>query len=174
VFVDPDLNRRLRVTLAGLYDKSSGARIVARDVGLDHTRINFDGASQACWQEVIDEAVKHNLVVSLVVRARSDYKADSALQALLSELNPSANSVVSTVLPARTVSLTERHALLLQLQREAPDEGSAQQCAEASGLSLPDTLLDGSRWTWLVQQLHLRNLNLAPLYTAARRALPRG
>ncbi len=172
--MDPDLNRRLRVALARLYDKSSAARIVARDVGLDHTRINFDRAAQDCWQEVIDEAVKHNLVVSLVVRARSDYQADSALQAIHSELDRSVSAATSKVLPARTVSLAERHALLIQLQREAPDEGSAQQCAEASGLSLPDALLDGSRWTWLVQQLHLRNLNLAPLYTAARRAPPRG
>lgn len=172
--MDPNFNRRLREALARLCDDPATTRMIAHDAGLDLSRIDLSGSSQVRWQAVIDEAVRQSRERSLIRRARSAYPADSALRDLHVALDPDAKDAVSQVVAARKVPLAERHALVVDLVRRARDEEVARRCAREADLTLPATQPDdhGARWTWLVQQLHLRNLNLAPLYAAAGRALP--
>lgn len=76
---------RLVQVLANLYDTEAQARIVAKDAGLDLTRIPFNGSAQIVWDAIITEAHKQNKVQALVERARVDFASNTDLPVALQD-----------------------------------------------------------------------------------------
>jgi len=74
---------RLVQVLANLYDTEAQARIVAKDAGLDLTRIPLSGSAQIVWDAIITEAHKQNCVETLVQQARGEFPLNAELQATL-------------------------------------------------------------------------------------------
>ena len=74
--------RALRGALASLYSTAAQARVVARDAGLDVTRIDFSGGADAMWFAIISEARAQGRVGRVVDLARADYPHSPAWRAL--------------------------------------------------------------------------------------------
>ncbi len=74
---------RLVQVLANLYDTEAQARIVAKDAGLDLTRIPLSGSAQIFWDAIVTEAHKQNCMEALVQQARSEFPLNAELQATL-------------------------------------------------------------------------------------------
>lgn len=78
---------RLVQVLANLYDTEAEeqARLVAKDVGLDLTRIPLNGSLQGIWDAIVTETHKQSKVPTLVTRALVDYAANPDLPAVLQD-----------------------------------------------------------------------------------------
>ena len=74
--------RALRGALASLYSTTAQARMVARDAGLDVTRIDFGGGADAAWFAILAEARAQGRVSRVVDLARADYPSSPAWRAL--------------------------------------------------------------------------------------------
>lgn len=74
--------RALRGALASLYSTAAQARMVARDAGLDVTRIDFSGGADAMWFAIISEARAQGRVGRVVDLARAEYPNSPAWRAL--------------------------------------------------------------------------------------------
>lgn len=76
---------KLRDILADLYSDASTARVIAVDAGLSTSRINFNGAALAVWQDIVEEARKSDKLAPLIDRARKDFGNNAALTAAADE-----------------------------------------------------------------------------------------
>ena len=74
--------RALRGALAALYSTTAQARMIARDAGLDVTRIDFGGGADATWFAILAEARAQGRVSRVVDLARADYPSSPAWRAL--------------------------------------------------------------------------------------------
>ncbi|OQA40157.1 MAG: hypothetical protein BWY52_02935 [Chloroflexi bacterium ADurb.Bin325] len=76
---------RLVQILANLYGTEAEARLVAKDAGLDLTRISFSGSAQVIWDAIVAEAHKQNKAPALIERARVDFPTETGLPAILQD-----------------------------------------------------------------------------------------
>lgn len=67
--------RELRSTLCQLYDTPTDARRLARDAGLEISRIDFTGAATSYWDSVLWEAIDSGKINVLLGCARQEYPA---------------------------------------------------------------------------------------------------
>lgn len=74
--------RALRGALASLYSTAAQARVVARDAGLNVTRIDFGGGADAIWFAILAEARAQGHVGRVVDLARADYPSSPVWRAL--------------------------------------------------------------------------------------------
>lgn len=79
------LLRDLRVELTALCDENRRIRLLAEDVGLASSRMNFEGAAQEVWHEVIREAHRSSRLLALIDRVLGDYSHVERLRALRAE-----------------------------------------------------------------------------------------
>lgn len=69
----------LRDTLANLYGDRTDAGMVAKEVGLDVSRLDFTGSSAARWHAIVEEAIKQGRLGDLVRGALRTYPGDAGL-----------------------------------------------------------------------------------------------
>lgn len=74
--------RALREALASLYSTTAQARVIARDAGLDVTRIDFSGRADATWYAILAEARAQGRVGNVLDLARADCPNSPAWRAL--------------------------------------------------------------------------------------------
>jgi WD40 repeat protein len=78
---------RLRDALAQLYNTPVGAALlVAKDAGLDTTRLPGTGSAQQLWHSIVLEAAKQCRLVNLIERTSREYPNDERLLAASSAL----------------------------------------------------------------------------------------
>ncbi len=68
-----ELIQQLRDLCADLYGDASNARRVASDVGMDLSRITFQGSAQVIWQALVEEAIRQQRVAALVALVRQEF-----------------------------------------------------------------------------------------------------
>jgi tetratricopeptide (TPR) repeat protein len=81
----PDLSRRIRKALAGLFKDWRSAEVLASDAGLDLTQVAHSDRPDTFWQGILDEAGNHGKVAELLRLAGEDYPERKDLSQLLAE-----------------------------------------------------------------------------------------
>lgn len=76
----------LRDTLAHLYDDRSDAGMVAKEAGLDVSRLDLTGSSIARWNAIVEEATKQKRLGDVVRRAMRTFPEDASLIAIVALL----------------------------------------------------------------------------------------
>lgn len=85
--VSPELRKKLRECLAQLYDNPDAARMVAIDVGLEPSAIDFRGGARLCWESVLNEATKQGRLTDIFERAQGDFPANPDVQDIARQLS---------------------------------------------------------------------------------------
>ncbi|MFO0648128.1 MAG: serine protease [Polyangiales bacterium] len=80
--------RRLREALAKNDPKARAADTVCEDIGVDPSRVDFNGAAENIWFSVIEEAKKSRCLADLAALAAERWPKDESLQKLSAGIAP--------------------------------------------------------------------------------------
>ena len=72
--------RTLRLILAQLYSDSASATLIAKDAGVDVSRLNLDNSVQVIWDAIITEAINADLIDTLIQLALDEYPRNDDLR----------------------------------------------------------------------------------------------
>jgi len=132
---------RLVQVLANLYDTEEQARIVAKDAGLDLTRIPLHGSAQIIWNAIVTEAHKQKAVQALVQRALVDYATNTDLPAVLQDYVAWQQEAAAAAAPAPAAPRI--YQLTPQQKRQLVD--ALLGCPTMQGRQGRDTVLEDLR-----------------------------
>lgn len=151
---------KLREELSRLYPDERSARLIVKDAELDASRIDLQGTAQLIWEAIVEEADKRGRVERLLLRALKDYPSNAALGGR-GDASPTPEIL------ARSRTLAQRQELVSELARAASEMTVVKRVARELALSVPEGRDAGCGWVALVQELTLRNGDLARLYALA-------
>lgn len=108
----PELHRQLRTLLAELYPTRADLTRVAYDAGIPLAAVALGGSALNDWEAALQEAVKQQLVPSLIDVVRQQYPHQSQLVTISAAVAAHQRTMLVASLPPSTIHLLNfTHAL---------------------------------------------------------------